>query len=160
MYKKYIMFAGLLVLLVWHKFPAYSKSYVSANSTEVALTGTLYLKNNTDWDMKVFANVKDEWDIVTPTQWEVAAHGAERIDTIGKLYDIRYKPDVPDDASTPAWLKQSHSLPVASQSTKDLIVAIAKDPYANRWVTDNLYVTAAKIEFGGETGYHVHIMSP
>jgi hypothetical protein len=122
--------------------------------------GTLYIENKTDFDMKVTAKVKDEWDVVTPTNWEVPARGAEKIDNIYKLRDIRFKPDIDDDSVAADWLKRDTILQLIPHvAANDLIVTISKDPYANKWRIEQLYVSSAKIEFGGATGYHVKVLS-
>ena len=122
--------------------------------------GVLYIENRTDWDMKISAKVKDEWEVITPTDWTIFAHGAEKIDNISKLSDIHFHPDIEDDASTPTWLKRVHLLElIPHEQAKDLIVTIAKDPYGDKWNLNQQYVLAAKIEPGGVTGYHVRAIS-
>lgn len=122
--------------------------------------GVLYIENKTDRDMNITADVKDEQDILTSTPWEIPAGGAEKIDNIFKLSNIRFKPAIDDDSATADWLKRQQLLVLKThEPAKDLIVTISKDPYADRWKMAQLYVSSAKIEYGGPTGYHVKILA-
>lgn len=145
MFKKYLIPVSALVFALF---------LLAINPDQISY-GVLYIENKTDWDLKVTAQVKDEWDVVTQTNWDISAHGAEKIDNLSKLSNIRFKPEIDDDSVTPDWLKHSHRLVLEShQPAKDLIVTISKDPYADRWKTDQLYVSSAKIEYG-----HVKILA-
>lgn len=149
MIKKYIVPSAVLTLV-----------FLLVADTARVSYGNLYIENKTDWDMKVTAKVKDEWDVVTATNWDIPAHGAEKIDNIFKLSDIHFQPDIEDDSKTQDWLTKKHILQLkAHEAGKDLIVSIAKDPNANRWNIRQSYVTAAKIEYGGVTGYTVKVLA-
>lgn len=131
-----------------------------AIAPERASYGVLYIENKTDQEMKVTAKVTDEWDVITQTDWEIPAGGAEKIDNIWKLSNIYFKPVIEDDATTADWLKKTTALTLDThQPAKDLIVTIAKDRYVNKWDVNQLYVSAAKIEYGGTTGYQVKIIA-
>jgi hypothetical protein len=150
MLKKYFIPAGALFCVLF---------LLAINSDRISY-GVLYIENKTDWDLKVTAKVKDEWDVVTQTDWDIPAQGAEKIDNLSKLSNIRFKPDIDDDSATADWLKRLQTLELKShEPAKDLIVTISKDPYADRWKTAQLYVSSAKIEYGGATGYHVKILA-
>lgn len=150
MIKKYLVPASALLCVL----------FLFAISPDRSSYGVLYIENKTDWDLKVTAQVKDEWDVVTQTNWEIPAQGAEKIDNIFKLSNIRFKPDIDDDSATADWLKRLQTLELKPhEPAKDLIVTISKDPYADRWKIAQLYVSAAKIEYGGTAGYHVKVLA-
>ena len=149
MLKKYIISSAVLVIVC-----------VFITAKDRTLYGNLYIENKTDWDMKVTAKVKDEWDVVTLTNWDIPAHGAERIDNLFKLSDIRFQPDIEDDSKAQGWLADSNRLQFnAHEAAKDLIVSIAKDPYMDRWNFKQTYVTSAVIEYGGAAGYSVKVLT-
>lgn len=137
-----------------------SKMHAEAEPDRSAY-GTLYIENKTEWTMKISAKVRDEWNVVTDTHWEVDPNSAETIDNVIKLHDIYFQADIDSDAPVPGWLKKRYRLDLKPLvQTKDLIVTLSKNKFEDIWNINQQFVTAAKIEGGGPTGYHVRIVAP
>lgn len=135
--------------------------------TDIALTGdrvsygTVFIKNNTDWALKITADLKDEWDNVTQTEWQIPSQGTEKIANLFFLRNVRFKPVVEDESKVEAWLRKSHPIRITSRpESKDLIIYIAKSRYGNRWDIKQRFVIAAKVEYGGPVGYQLKIIIP
>lgn len=116
--------------------------------------GNLYIVNKTDWPLKIIADIKDEWDVKTPTSWDVEVDGTEKTDNLFKLQDITFNAIVDDESKVNAWVYKKYPLNLGQyQPATDLFVTISKDPYLNRWNIKYTYSAATKVEPGGPTGY-------
>ena len=123
--------------------------------------GILYIENNTTYTINISAKVKDEWDVVTETFWSIEPGSAEKIDNLSKLSGIYFWPEIEDASKAANWLKQKSVLNLKShEPSKALIVTIAPNPYQPGWNIAQRYVTAAKIEYGGASGYKVKAIVP
>lgn len=122
--------------------------------------GNLYIKNETEWDLKVKAQVKDEWNVITQTNWDIPVNGTEKLDNLVKLDNIYFWPDIDDESNAPAWLKVKNNRlrPKDLEPVKDLYVTISKNPYQNAWNIVQRYVVG-KTEPGGETGYNIKVLA-
>jgi hypothetical protein len=123
--------------------------------------GILYIENNTTYTINISAKVKDEWDVVTETFWNIGPSSAEKIDNLSKLSEIYFWPEIEDASKAANWLKQKSVLNLKShEPSKALIVTIAPNPYQPGWNIDQRYVNAAKIQYGGTSGYKVETIVP
>ncbi len=120
--------------------------------------GAVFLKNNTKWDLKITANLKDEWDNITPTEWLVPSQGTEKMANLFFLSNISFTPAVEDESKVQPWLRKTYPVRITSRpQEKDLIIYINKSRFGNRWDIKQRFVAAAKIEYGGPTGYNLKV---
>jgi hypothetical protein len=147
---KKIIFTGLLILV--------ALILVSSNGDTVNY-GKIYIKNNAPWDIIVTADVKDEWDNVTNTDWTIAKESAEVLGNIITLSNMKFKIDVQNEVNLPSWLQDKTfylNMPTKQQG-KDLVIYIAKSRFGNRWDIKPQYVSNAQIEYSGQAGYSLTI---
>ncbi len=105
------------------------------------------------------ADLKDEWDNITPTEWLVPSQGTEKMANLFFLGNIRFTPEVDDESKVAEWLRKTYPIRITSRpQEKDLIIYINKSIFGNRWDIKQRFVTAAKIEYGGPTGYELKIL--